>query len=131
MDMDAIAFVLVLFAGHRDLFKYVEKPQPPVVRKKEAVQTKVVTGGPIVTDEGTKVVRAEEVQPPRFPYRCIGTFGPASNPFAVFDGGSAILNVHAGEMIDGKFVVRAIGMESVTIGVEGSRDQRIAIGTTR
>lgn len=84
---------------------------------------------PIVVEEKTKV--AEIRQPPPFPYRCIGRFGPDANPFAVFDGGGAIINVRLGEVIDGKFVVRAIGVESVTIGVDGFPEQRVSIGAQR
>ena len=123
--MRALAAVLLLFAGHRDLFKYVEPPPRPVAIKKQA-KTTVVIAPPLVmkTEEPVVVVP----QPPAFPYRCIGTFGPAANPFAVFDGGGAIINVRVGEVIDGKFVVRGIGMESVTIGVDGFPDRLVAIG---
>lgn len=125
--MRALAAVLLLFAGHRDLFKYVEPPPRPVaVRKKEA-KTAVVIAPPLVMKTKEPDVVAVP-QPPAFPYRCIGTFGPATNPFAVFDGGGAIINVRAGEVIDGKFVVRGIGLESVTIGVDGFPDRLVEIG---
>jgi len=124
--MRAIAAVLLLFAGHRDLFKYVEPPPRPVVAKKQAKTVTVVGPSVVIKTPDPDVVVVP--QPPAFPYRCIGTFGPASNPFAVFDGGGAIINVRIGEVIDGKFVVRGIGLESVTIGVDGFPDRLVGIG---
>ena len=49
----------------------------------------------------------------------IGTFGPANNPIATFNGNGEIVNVRIGETIDGKFVLRSIGIESVEIGYVG------------
>jgi hypothetical protein len=126
--MRAIAAVLLLFAGHRNPFVYVEPPVRPVVVKKTVAPE---TGGspPIVIEARKEIARKPE--PPSFPYRCIGRFGPDANPFAVFDGGGAIINVRAGEVIDEKFTVRAIGIESVTISVEGfpAAEQHLAIGS--
>ena len=69
--------------------------------------------------------------PPQFPYHYIGTFGTAENPIATFSGEGKIVNVHAGEIIDGKFILRGIGIESVEIGYVGfppEQKTRIAIG---
>lgn len=126
--MRAIAAVLLLFGGHRNPFLYVEPPPKPVVIKKVAEPITVI-GPQVVVEEKVKI--PEVPQPPPFPYRCIGRFGPDANPFAVFDGGGAIINVRLGEVIDGKFVVRAIGIESVTIGVDGFPEQRVSIGAQR
>jgi hypothetical protein len=57
--------------------------------------------------------------PPQFTLKYIGTFGPASNPIATFNGNGEIINVRVGETIDGKFVLRSIGIESVEIGFVG------------
>jgi hypothetical protein len=57
--------------------------------------------------------------PPQFGMKYIGTFGPASNPIATFNGNGEIVNVRVGETIDGKFVLRSIGIESVEIGYVG------------
>jgi len=126
--MRAIAAVLLLFGGHRNPFLYVEPPPKPVVIKKVAEPITVIAP-PVAEEEKVKI--PEIPQPPAFPYRCIGRFGPDANPFAVFDGGGAIINVRLGEVIDGKFVVRAIGVESVTIGVDGFPEQRVSIGAQR
>jgi hypothetical protein len=57
--------------------------------------------------------------PPQFTMKYIGTFGPSSNPIATFNGNGEIVNVRIGETIDGKFVLRSIGIESVEIGFVG------------
>jgi hypothetical protein len=57
--------------------------------------------------------------PPQFTMKYIGTFGPANNPIATFNGNGEIVNVRIGETIDGKFILRSIGIESVEIGYVG------------
>ncbi len=57
--------------------------------------------------------------PPQFTFKYIGTFGPANNPIATFNGNGEIVNVRVGETIDGKFILRSIGIESVEIGYVG------------
>ena len=69
--------------------------------------------------------------PPAFTYKYIGTFGSAANPIATFNGNGQVINVRVGEVIDGKFVLRSIGIESVEIGFVGfppDQKQRIALG---
>jgi len=70
-------------------------------------------------------------QPPPFNYKYIGTFGTAANPIATFSGNGEIVNVRVGETIDGKFILRGIGIESVEIGYVGfpaDLKTRIAMG---
>lgn len=57
--------------------------------------------------------------PPQFTMKYIGTFGPSNNPIATFNGNGEIVNVRIGETIDGKFILRSIGIESVEIGFVG------------
>lgn len=128
--MKAIAAVLILFGGHRNLFQYVEAPKRVVVEKKKAQPAPAVVIAPPVIVPHTVIPPISEA--PRFPYRCIGVFGPDTDPFAVFDTGGAIINVRMGQVIDGKFIVRAIGVESITIGVDGfTEEQRVEIGSAR
>ena len=58
-------------------------------------------------------------QPPPFNYKYIGTFGRPENPIATFSGNGEIVNVRVGETIQGKFILRTIGIESVEIGYVG------------
>ncbi len=112
----------ILFAGQRNIFEFVEKAKP--VRKVAAVRT--VTAAPLPQPSAAPAVPARPA-PPLFPYRCLGRFGPDSDPFAVFEAGGTILNVRRGQTIDDKFLVKSIGIESITIEVEG-QEQRIPIG---
>ncbi len=69
--------------------------------------------------------------PPAFPYKFIGTFGNRANPIATFSGNGEIINAHAGDTIADKFILRAIGVESVDIGYVGfppDTKTRIALG---
>lgn len=69
--------------------------------------------------------------PPPFPYRYIGTFGTAGNPIATFARDGQIVNARIGDVIDGKFVLRNIGLESVDIGFVGfppDERRRVPIG---
>jgi hypothetical protein len=63
--------------------------------------------------------------PPQFTYRFIGTFGNPSNPLATFTRDGEIVNARVGEIIEGKFILRGIGIESVEISFVGfPADQR-------
>lgn len=63
--------------------------------------------------------------PPQFTYRFIGTFGATSNPLATFTRDGEIVNARVGAIIEGKFILRSIGIESVEIGFVGfPADQR-------
>lgn len=69
--------------------------------------------------------------PPAFSYKYIGTFGSSTNPIATFNRSGEIVNVRVGNIIDGKFILRSIGIESVEIGFVGfppDERQRIPLG---
>jgi hypothetical protein len=69
--------------------------------------------------------------PPQFTYRYIGTFGSASNPIATFARDGEIVNARVGDIIDNRFILRGIGIESVEIGFVGfppDERQRIPLG---
>jgi hypothetical protein len=57
--------------------------------------------------------------PPDFPYKYIGTFGSAQNPIATFSGNEEIINARVGDVIQNRFVLRNIGIESVEISFVG------------
>ena len=69
--------------------------------------------------------------PPPFSYKYIGTFGSGSNPIATFARDGEIVNARVGDVIDGKFILRNIGLESVEIAFVGfppDERQRVPIG---
>lgn len=70
-------------------------------------------------------------RPPEFTMKYIGTFGSPTNPIATFSGNGEIINAHVGDTIEGKFIVRAIGVESVDIGFVGfppDEKKRVPLG---
>ncbi|MGZ8853376.1 MAG: hypothetical protein ACXW2X_08265 [Thermoanaerobaculia bacterium] len=72
-----------------------------------------------------------EPVPPPFTFKYIGTFGSTSNPIATFVGNGEILNARVGDIIENKFILRSIGIESVEIGFSGfppNKTQRIPLG---
>jgi len=83
--------------------------------------------GPVVA----KIHPPPEPVPPPFTYKYIGTFGSAANPIATFSGNGEIINVRVGETIDGKFILKNIGIESVDIGFVGfppNKTTRVPLG---
>ena len=69
--------------------------------------------------------------PPAFTWKFIGVFGPPQNPIATFAREGEIVNVRVGEVMEGKFILRHIGIESAEIGFVGfpqDQRQRIPLG---
>ncbi|HEX8617386.1 MAG TPA: thrombospondin type 3 repeat-containing protein [Thermoanaerobaculia bacterium] len=70
--------------------------------------------------------------PPPFTYKFIGTFGRPQSPIATFTREGEIVNARAGDVIEGKFILRRIGIESAEIGFVGfpaDVTQRIPLGS--
>jgi hypothetical protein len=65
--------------------------------------------------EAARLKEINTPKPPPFTLQYLGKFGPEERPLAVFTDGKNILNVQEGEVIQGKFIVGQIGMESVEI----------------
>lgn len=146
------------YKSDRNLFTFREPPPPPPPRPvappppppdkdKDGVpdfrDNCVDTPNPDQADVdgdgvGSACEQASEVPPPPppptpppFTYKFIGIFGQPGNPIATFARDGDIVNARVGDTIDGQFILRSIGIESVEIGFVGfSSDvrQRIAIG---
>jgi hypothetical protein len=134
------------YKSSRNLFAYKEPPPPPPPPPPTAPPDKDKDGVPDFQDNCVAVANPTQVdvdhngvgddcqnprpippppppppapQPPPFTLKYIGTFGPAGNPIATFSGNGEIVNVRVGETIDGKFILRSIGIESVEIAYVG------------
>jgi hypothetical protein len=134
------------YKSERNLFSYVEPPPPPPPAPPPPPPDRDHDGVPDFKDNCPDVYNPDQADldhngigdacqttpviippppppppptPPTFPYKYIGTFGNPANPIATFTGSDQILNVRVGETIDGKFVLRGIGIESVEIGFVG------------
>jgi hypothetical protein len=69
--------------------------------------------------------------PPAFNYKFIGMFGRPQSPIATFAREGEIVNARIGDVIEGKFILRRIGIESAEIGFVGfppDITQRIPLG---
>jgi len=101
------------YRSERNLFAYKEPPPPPPPPPPRPV---VVQPQPVVPQPPPQPAAPV---PPVFTYKYIGTFGRPDNPIATFSGNGQLVNVRVGETIDGKFILRSIGIESVEIGYVG------------
>ena len=91
-------------------------PKPAPTAPVEVVQTPVEPQGPL---------------PPEVDVTFLGTFGPANRQIAVFYDGESIFNAGRGDVLNEKFQVVEIGLESVDLGFVGFPDEppaRLAIG---
>lgn len=142
----------------RNLFAFPAPPPPPLPQAPPPPPDKDKDGIPDFQDNCVNVVNGDqqdidrdgigtaceteteiapapppppERQPPPFDFKYIGTFGSPSNPIATFARGGDIVNARVGDIIDNKFVLRSIGIESVEISFIGfpqERRQRIPLG---
>jgi hypothetical protein len=147
------------YSSNRNLFAYKEPPPPPPPpppkppppppdQDKDGVpdfrDNCPTTANPDQLDidrdgVGAACETSPEVQPPpppptppQFTYKFIGTFGRPQNPIATFARDGEIVNARVGDVIEGKFILRRIGIESAEIGFVNfppSQTQRIPLGS--
>jgi len=113
------------FEVGRDPFRYGAPPAPPPPpgpSEEELARRRL-------EDEERRRLAEEEIadagpQPPAFDLRYLGSFGPRRRRIAVFadSSGDNIYNAREGDTLDDRFVVEAIGYESVDIGFVGFPD---------
>jgi hypothetical protein len=146
------------YKSDRNIFAYVEPPPPPPPpppeppppppdQDKDGVpdfrDNCVAVANPDQSDVdrdniGTACETEHEVPPPppppvppQFTWKFIGVFGPPQNPIATFAREGEIINARVGEIIEGKFILRHIGIESAEIAFVGfppDQRQRIPLG---
>lgn len=146
------------YKSDRNIFSYYEPPPPPPPpppappppppdQDKDGIpdfrDNCVSTANPDQQDIdrdgiGTVCEQTEETPPPPpepvpppFTYKFIGMFGNPRNPIATFARDGEIINARVGDVIEGKFILRGIGIESAEIGFVGfppDKRQRIPLG---
>lgn len=123
----------------RDPWRFVDPPPPPPpppprgpsaddLRRLQEERDRLARQR--AAEMARQQIEQAKPQPPAFPYRYLGNFGPGRR-IAVFTDGQTIVNAREGEVVDGKFVVERIGYESVDIKFVGFPDvppQRLAVG---
>lgn len=115
----------------RDPWRFGETPRPaarfmtpPAVRPPAAEPAP-----PVPVPLAPAAVQAPE--PPLFPWRYLGSFGPADRRIAVFTDGASVYNRREGEVLADGFVLERIGLESVDVRplqASGAPSQRLAPG---
>ena len=59
------------------------------------------------------------IVPPAIPYRALGVFGPRERPIVTFEEGPRLINAREGDVLDGRFILRRVGRESVDFAFVG------------
>lgn len=67
----------------------------------------------------TPTPTATPIVPPAIPYRALGVFGPRDNPIVTFEDGPRLINARQGDVLDGRFILRRVGRESVDFAFVG------------
>lgn len=108
----------------RDPWRYGVAPRPP--RPEPPPPAALRNPEPEVVREPPKPVPTEprKPKPPPVDLEFIGSFGPEGRRIAVFEGEKdQVINALVGDVVNGKFRVVAIGLESVDLGFEGFPDE--------
>ena len=111
----------------RDIFKFREPPPPPPKPKPPAYTP---PGSPRFIGPLPPPPPPPPPTPPAIPFQFTGTLGPAREPIAVLVEGNRLFLARQGETVEGKFIIRKIGYESVDVGFVGFPEQnrqRIAV----
>ena len=67
----------------------------------------------------TPTPTATPIVPPAIPYRALGIFGPRDRPIVTFEDGPRLINAREGDVLDGRFILRRVGRESVDFAFVG------------
>ena len=59
------------------------------------------------------------IVPPAIPFRALGIFGPGSRPIVTFEDGPRLINAREGDVLDGRFILKRVGRESVDFAFVG------------
>lgn len=100
----------------RDLFKFREPPPPPPKPRPPAYTPPGSWNfiGPLPPPPPPP-----PPTPPEVTFQFTGTLGPPKDPVAVLLEGDRLVLARQGETVDGKFIIRKIGYESIDVGFAG------------
>ena len=91
------------------------KPPPPVPTPLPAPGSAQFIGPRLPTPTPT----ATPIVPPSIPYRALGVFGPRDKPIVTFEDGPRLINAREGDILDGRFILKRVGRESVDFAFVG------------
>lgn len=133
-DLEAPA---ATYTSGRDLFSYGEPPRPPGPTPEQLAAAERLREADAATRAALAAQRLAQTpvtppapQPPEIGLRYYGSFGPDFR-IAVFSDGENIYNALEGDVLEGKFIVDSIGLESVDVRFVGFPDapaRRLSVG---
>ena len=91
------------------------KPLPPTPTPFPAPGSVEFIGPRLPTPTPT----ATPIVPPSIPFRALGVFGPREKPIVTFEDGARLINAREGDVLDGRFILRRVGRESVDFAFVG------------
>ena len=107
-------------SARRNVFAYPAPAQVVALTRAQPVVQPPVAA--VVTPPSGDVVVPLR-QPFAFPYRYIGRFGPENGQLAAFVADGEATVVRTGEVLAGKFLVKAIGLDSVEVALLSAPEQ--------
>ena len=91
------------------------KPVPPTPTPLPVQGSGQFIGPRLPTPTPTKT----PIVAPAIPYRAVGVFGPRERPIVTFEDGGRLINAREGDVLDGRFILRRVGRESVDFAFVG------------
>ena len=91
------------------------RPLPPTPTPFPAPGSVAFVGPRLPTPTPT----ATPIVPPAIPFRALGIFGPREKPIVTFEDGPRLINAREGDILDGRFILRRVGRESVDFAFVG------------
>ena len=106
----------------RDLFKFKEPPPP---KPKPLPPAYIGPGDPRFVGPLPPPPPPPPPQPPAIAFQFTGTFGNPKEPVAAIVAGDRLLLVRQGDVVDGKFIIRRVGYESLDVGFVGFPEKEV------
>lgn len=100
----------------RDVFRFYSSPTPTPTKIPPTPTPALYY---LLPSLPTPVPTPTPIVPPAIPFKAIGKFGPRDGPVVAFEEGARLFNAQEGDVVDSRFIVRKINLESVDIGFVG------------
>lgn len=139
LDLAALDSPASSYSPGRDPWRFYDPPQPPPTPpkppSKEELERLRLAAEEAARQAALRAQAAAEEarrpKPPQVTFGYLGSFGPTARRIAVLSDGANIWNAREGDIVEGKFEVAKIGLESVDIKFVGFPDTpplRLAVG---
>ncbi|HET9794312.1 MAG TPA: hypothetical protein VFS34_07605 [Thermoanaerobaculia bacterium] len=109
-------------AMSRDLFKFKLPPPPPPPPPRPIY---IAPGDPRFVGPLPPPPPPPPPQPPAIAFQFTGTFGPPKAPVAAIVDADRLVLVRQGDVVDGKFIIRRVGYESLDVGFVGFPESEV------